>query len=110
MDYQYTASATPMYIKSLDVVSILKYFKLAKPADDHLSDPEGTLSSKLPLSVDLFMLYPHRIFLFFHSLILKMGKAVTKMLISWLLTQKAAARIYTEYHYKHLYIISIIIV
>ena len=29
-------------------MSILKYFKLAKPADDHLPDPEGTLSSKLP--------------------------------------------------------------
>ena len=29
-------------------MSTLKYFKLAKPADDHLSDPEGTLSSKLP--------------------------------------------------------------
>ena len=31
-------------------MSILKYFKLAKPADDHLPDPEGTLSSKLPSS------------------------------------------------------------
>ena len=29
-------------------MSILKYFKLAKPADDHFPDPEGTLSSKLP--------------------------------------------------------------
>ena len=29
-------------------MSTLKYFKLAKPADDHLPDPEGTLSSKLP--------------------------------------------------------------
>ena len=31
---------------------ILKYFKLAKPADDQLPDPEGTLSrhSKLPSS------------------------------------------------------------
>ena len=29
-------------------MSILKYFKLAKPTDDHLLDPEGTLSSKLP--------------------------------------------------------------
>ena len=29
-------------------MSILKYFKLAKPADDHLPNPEGTLSSKLP--------------------------------------------------------------
>ena len=28
--------------------SILKYFKLVKPAADHLPDPEGTLSSKLP--------------------------------------------------------------
>ena len=26
---------------------LLKYFKLAKPTDDHLPDPEGTLSSKL---------------------------------------------------------------
>ena len=30
--------------------SILKYFKLVKPAADHLPDPEGTLSSKLPSS------------------------------------------------------------
>ena len=29
---------------------MLKYFKLAKPADDHLLDPEGTLNSKLPSS------------------------------------------------------------
>ena len=28
-------------------MSTLKYFKLAKPTD-HLPDPEGTLSSKLP--------------------------------------------------------------
>ena len=27
---------------------ILKYFKLVKPAADHLPDPEGTLCSKLP--------------------------------------------------------------
>ena len=32
------------------MASILKYFKLAKPANDHLPDPEGTLSSKLPSS------------------------------------------------------------
>ena len=31
-------------------MSILKYFKLAKPTDDHLSDPERTLNSKLPSS------------------------------------------------------------
>ena len=30
--------------------SILKYFKLVKPAADHLPDPEGTLSSKFPSS------------------------------------------------------------
>ena len=31
-------------------MSILKYFKLVKPAADHLPDPEGILSSKLPSS------------------------------------------------------------
>ena len=31
-------------------MSILKYFKLTKPANDHLPDPEGTLSSRLPSS------------------------------------------------------------
>ena len=31
-------------------MSILKYFKLAKPVDDHLPDLEGTLSSTLPSS------------------------------------------------------------
>ena len=31
-------------------MSILKYFKLAKPADDHLPDLEGTLCSKLSSS------------------------------------------------------------
>ena len=30
----------------------LSYFKLAKPADDHLPDPEGTLSSKLRSSAN----------------------------------------------------------
>ena len=31
-------------------MSILKYFKLAKPTDDRLLDPEGTLSNKFPSS------------------------------------------------------------
>ena len=39
-------SATPTYIKLLHVASIL----LAKSADDHLLDPEGTLNSKLSSS------------------------------------------------------------
>ena len=34
------------------MASILKYFKLAKPADDHFPDPEGILSSKLPSSAN----------------------------------------------------------
>ena len=33
-------------------MSILKYFKLAKPTDDHLPDLEGILSSKLPSSAN----------------------------------------------------------
>ena len=41
-------------VKSLHVagenIHYLKYFKLAKPTDDHLPDPEGILSSKLPSS------------------------------------------------------------
>ena len=44
----------PLHLRILNhytcMASILKYFKLAKLSDDHLPDPEGTLSSKLLVS------------------------------------------------------------
>ena len=38
-------SAIPTYIKSLGILGISSW---PRPADDHIPDPEGTLSSKLP--------------------------------------------------------------
>ena len=57
--------------------------------------------------MDIYL--PSSYFLWFPQ----MGKGSDQDVVSWLLTQKAAAAhmyTHTEYHYKHLYVIGTIIV